>query len=284
MRFSASTAMAIAVLTIFAGSAFAQTAAPKHPLIGVFDTNGDGKLSAAEIDKAAAKLKSFDSSKDGQLTAEELRGKVRMSPRRSAKNVAPVENTPVPKDDAEKKVIEALKHMRQGPRYANVSDNDGRLLRMLVEMTDAKYVVEIGTSTGESGTWLAHGLRATGGKLITHELDPGRAKTAKANFKKAGVDDVVTIVMGNAHETVTMHKDAKQPIDILFLDADKSGYIDYLNKLVPLIRPGGLIVAHNMVYPKPDPAYLKAVTTDPKSETSFRLMEGAGMGVTLKKR
>ena len=124
-------------------------------------------------------------------------------------------------------------------------------------------------------------LRATGGKLTTHEIDPGRAKIAAENFKKAGVDDLVTIVVGNAHETVKQHK---EPIDVLFLDADKPGYIDYLDKLLPLVRPGGLILAHNMRRPAPDPRYIEAITKNPDLETSFLLMDGAGVGVTLKKR
>ena len=70
---------------------------------------------------------------------------------------------------------------------------------------------------------------------------------------------------------------------LLFLDADKSGYIDYLDKLLPLVRPGGLIVAHNMVHPPPDPAYIEAVTTNADLETVFLHMDGAGIGVTLKK-
>ncbi|MFH1265784.1 MAG: hypothetical protein ABIK89_08645, partial [Planctomycetota bacterium] len=76
----------------------------------------------------------------------------------------------------------------------------------------------------------------------------------------------------------------KEPIDILFLDADKEGYIDYLEKLVPLIRPGGLIIAHNMSPRMADKPYLDAITKDPNLETSFLLMERAGIGVTLKKR
>ena len=85
----------------------------------------------------------------------------------------------------------------------------------------------------------------------------------------------------DAHEEVLK---LKGPIDLLFLDADKKGYIDYLTKLLPLVRPGGLIVAHNMVYPPPDPAYIKAVTTNPTLETIFLHMDHAGVGVTLKKR
>jgi predicted O-methyltransferase YrrM len=219
----------------------------------------------------------------------------RRGPRdRSGPNAAQLLKPPVPKDDEEKGILDAIAEMREGPRFANVSDPDGRLLRLLAESTGAKRVVEIGTSTGESATWLAMALRKTGGHVYTHEIDDGRAKVAQANFEKAGVEKLITIVMGDAHETVKRYKDSKdelfidqekgEGIDILFLDADKQGYIDYLEKLVPLVCPGGLIIAHNMRYPNPDPDYIKEITTNPQFETLFLLMEGAGVGVTMKKR
>jgi caffeoyl-CoA O-methyltransferase len=193
----------------------------------------------------------------------------------------PIENPLLPQDDGERQILETLQQARKGPRYANVSETDGRLLRLLTETTGAKLVVEIGTSTGESGLWFALGLRKTGGRLITHEIHPGRAKIAQENFQRAGVDHLITIVLGDAHETV---QNIEGPIDILFLDADKDNYIDYLDKLVPKIRPGGLIIAHNMVSPPPDPEFVKAITQNPAFETSFLLMDAAGMSVTLKKR
>jgi len=201
---------------------------------------------------------------------------------------------PVPKDETEKNIYAAIAEMREGPRFANVADTDGRLLRLLAESTGAKCVVEIGTSTGESATWLAMALAKTGGHLYTHEIDEERAKVAQANFEKAGLADQITIVLGDAHETVKRYKDSSdelyidqkqgEAIDILFLDADKTGYIDYLDKLVPLVRPGGLIIAHNMVLPTPDPDYIEKITESPQFETLFLLMDGLGIGVTMKKR
>jgi predicted O-methyltransferase YrrM len=188
---------------------------------------------------------------------------------------------PLAKDEAEKRILDTLEEMWRGERFRNVSPEDGRLLRMLTETMGAKRVVEIGTSTGESAVWFALGLRATGGHLFTHEIDAGRAATARRNFKKAGVDDIVTLIEGDAHETVKQHD---EPIDILFLDADKEGYIDYLNKLLPLVRPGGLVIAHNMNARMADPAYLKAITENPLLDTMILLKEGTGVGVTLKKR
>jgi len=203
------------------------------------------------------------------------------SGRSTGVDAAAFDAPPLPQNDAEKKTLAAMEEMRQGPRYRNISTADGRLMRLLTETTGAKRVVEIGTSTGESAVWFALALRSTEGHLYTHEIDPGRAKIAAENFKKAGVEDLITIVLGDAHETV---KTYKEPIDILFLDADKEGYIDYLDKLVPLIRPGGLIIAHNMSTRMADPRYMEAITKNPKLESLFLLRQGAGVGVTLKKR
>lgn len=194
---------------------------------------------------------------------------------------SPLEEAPLPATDAEKQILATLKEMRQGPRFANVSPTDGRFLRQMAEAVGAKRVAEIGTSTGDSSVWFALALRSTGGHLWTHEIDHERAEIARENFKKAGVEDLITIIEGDAHETVLQHS---EPIDVLFLDADKPGYIDYLEKLLPLVRPGGLILAHNMRRPEPDPRYIEAITTNPQLETTFVLMEGAGIGVTLKKR
>jgi caffeoyl-CoA O-methyltransferase len=196
---------------------------------------------------------------------------------------ASLSKPPRPKNDAEAKILAVIDEMTRDRslRHLSVSPDDGRLMRQLTEAVGAKRVVEVGTSTGYSGLWFALALRSTGGKLLTHELDSGRARQARENFKKAGVDDLITVIEGDAHETVKQHKD---PIDILFLDADKEGYVDYLEKLLPLIRPGGLILAHNMRSPLPDPRYIEAITTNPDLDTTFVLMEGAGIGVTLKKR
>jgi predicted O-methyltransferase YrrM len=91
------------------------------------------------------------------------------------------------------------------------------------------------------------------------------------------VEKLVTVVEGNAHEQIAK---LKAPVDVAFIDAEKPGYVDYLNKLLPVVRPGGLILAHNV---DQVPDYVKAVTGNPDLETIF-YMEGAGIAVTLKKR
>ena len=191
-----------------------------------------------------------------------------------------IKNPPLAKTATEKRILSVLDEIKRGPWMANVATLHGRLLRILTEAIDAKHVVEIGTSNGYSGLWICLGLQATGGKLITHEIDPEKAALAQANFKRAGVEHMVTIVLGDAHATVTRIKD---PIDLLFIDADKPGYLDYLNKLLPLVRPGGLILADNMSQPKPSPDFIKAITTNPNLETIFLNMQSTGIGVILKK-
>jgi hypothetical protein len=154
---------------------------PPNPLLQAFDTDRDGTLSAAEIDAAAAKLRERDTNKDGKLTADELpRGQGGPGGRGGLGRGGPgpieadsdLSKPPLPKDDGEKQILAALEQARGGERYANVSTADGRLLRQLTESLGAKRVVELGTSTGESGLWFSLALRKTGGKLYTHDIDP----------------------------------------------------------------------------------------------------------------
>ncbi|MCP4261259.1 MAG: O-methyltransferase [Planctomycetes bacterium] len=188
-----------------------------------------------------------------------------------------LEKPPIAKDDNEQRIFGVLENILRNQRYRNVPPQDGRFLRIMAEAMNAKNVVEIGTSTGYSGIWFGMALQKTGGKLTTYEIDAQRAATARANFRKAGMADIITLVEGDAHEEV---KKLKDKIDILFLDADKEGYIDYLNKLLPLVRPGGLIIAHNINPRMADPKYMKAITTNPNLETIVR----SEVSVTLKKR
>jgi len=194
------------------------------------------------------------------------------------------ERPPMPASEQEKKILNVLEDMCHGQHseMLSVPPEDGRVLRLLAEATGAKHVVEIGTSNGYATIWFCLALRTTGGKLTTYEIDAHRASLARENFKRAGVDKLVTLVEGDAHKTVTK---LKEPIDIVFIDADKDGYLDYLDKLLPLVRPGGLILAHDTT----DVAlqmqdYLKAVTTNPELETIFLHKDTSGIGVTLKKR
>jgi len=259
---------------------------PQHPVVAALDADKNGEISAAEIAAAPAALAKLDKSKDGKLSAEEIgtrRRGPRPGPRPGTGRDTSMFTCPLkPKTDEEKKILAVLDEMDNERRgMMNVPVSDGRLLRLLTESVGAKHVVEIGTSNGYSGIWLSLALRTTGGKLTTYEIDKRRAELARKNFKRAGVDAMVTLVEGDAHKEVVK---LTEPIDLLFLDADKTGYVDYLKKLLPLLRPGGLVVAHNMNPRQADPNYIKAITTNPALETIFLHMQAAGVGVTMKKR
>jgi caffeoyl-CoA O-methyltransferase len=187
-------------------------------------------------------------------------------------------STPVAKTEAERRIVAVLDEMAESHQtYLSVPRQDGEALRLLTEAANAKNVVEIGTSTGYSGLWFCLALARTGGHLTTFEIDHRRATMAREHFRDAGVEKLVTIIEGDAHEEVVK---LKMPIDAAFIDADKGGYVDYLNKLLPLVRPGGLVLAHNVDMV---PAYVRAVTTNPDLETIF-YMQGEGLAVTLRKR
>ena len=197
--------------------------------------------------------------------------------RRGGGRAAPQGQAPLPANEQEKKILSVLEDLNRNQRRGmmNVPQADGRILRMLTEAVGAKHVVEIGTSNGYSGIWFCLALRTTGGKLTTHDIDEGRASLARENFKRAGVDNMVTLVMGDAHENITK---LKGPIEVVFIDADKEGYLDYLTKLLPLVRPGGLILSHNIDMIGQD--YIDAITKNPNLET----IQAQGVTVTLKKR
>jgi caffeoyl-CoA O-methyltransferase len=181
-----------------------------------------------------------------------------------------------PKTEAEQRVLSVLQEMQEnGGTYLSVSETKGRVLRLLAEAVGAKHVVEIGTSTGYSGLWFCLALQATGGRLTTFEIDHGRATTARENFKRAGVAQIATVVEGDAHEKIAQ---VNEPVDVAFIDADKDGYPDYLRKLLPKVRPGGLIIADNLTMAS---AYREAVTTNPDLET---VVWGRDLAITLKKR
>ncbi|TWT68312.1 O-methyltransferase [Crateriforma conspicua] len=188
-----------------------------------------------------------------------------------------LEKGPVALDDFERNALSVLDDIGKNQRFRNVPQHDGRLLRIMTQSINAQHVVELGTSTGISGIWIGLGLRQTGGKLTTYEIDADRARTARENFQRAGLSDVINLVEGDAHIEL---KKLTGTVDMIFLDADKEGYIDYLNTLMPMLRPGGLILAHNINPRMAHPPFMEAITTNPNLETVVR----GGMSISLKKK
>jgi len=120
----------------------------------------------------------------------------------------------------------------------------GALLKVLATAAGATKVLEVGAAIGYSGIWLASALPA-GGMLITIELNEDRAREARENFARAGLGDRTTLIVGDA--TLRLAK-VSGPFDLIFLDTDKQLYLTLLDRLVSLLRPGGLLVTDNVLW------------------------------------
>ena len=120
----------------------------------------------------------------------------------------------------------------------------GALLRVLAMAIGAQKILEIGTAVGYSGIWLA-GALPPDGMLMTLEMDPARAREAQANFERAGLADRVSVIVGDAQRTVAK---LSGPFDLIFQDGDKKLYGPLLDRLVALLRPGGLLVTDNVLW------------------------------------
>jgi predicted O-methyltransferase YrrM len=125
-----------------------------------------------------------------------------------------------------------------------ITPDVGRFLHTLVLATRPGSILEIGTSGGYSTLWLATAARAVEGAVVTLEIDPAKVRLAAANLRDAGLDPVVTIVQGDAFDYLRSRRD---PVDFVFLDAEKEDYVAFLELIVPLLPAGGLLVADNLI-------------------------------------
>jgi predicted O-methyltransferase YrrM len=118
---------------------------------------------------------------------------------------------------------------------------------LFARMLNARNILEIGTLGGYSTIWMARGL-AEGGRLITLEYEPRHAEVAMANLVRAGLSDRVEIRVGRAGDTLPkLVEEGRGPFDLVFIDADKQGYTEYLEWSMKLSRQGTVIVADNVV-------------------------------------
>ncbi len=163
----------------------------------------------------------------------------------------------------------------------SVSEEDGRFLRLLVVATRTKKAIEIGGASGYSAIWLGLGLRETGGRLTTIEYDPTRAQELQANIAAAGLNDVVTVVAGDAFKAVPAEPGS---FDFVFIDAWKPDYQKYFEMTFPRLRQGGLIVAHNVINKGAEMKdFLETVTTRPDLLTAIVAPGSEGVSVSVKR-
>ena len=179
--------------------------------------------------------------------------------------------------ELDKKVKDFLDSKAYSWRDMNVPASDGQLLYDIIVKNNYKTAVEIGTSTGHSGIWIAWALSKTGGKLITIEIDEQRHKEALANFEKAGLSKYIDARLADAHVLVPQ---LSGPIDFVFSDADKDWYINYFKELDPKLRVGGCFTSHN-IGQWGGREYFNYVSQLPNYKTTVD-NKGSGMSISYK--
>jgi predicted O-methyltransferase YrrM len=162
-----------------------------------------------------------------------------------------------------------------------VSEEDGRFLRLMIATKGAKRALEIGGASGYSAIWIGLGLRETGGRLVTIEFDPVRAKELAANIQRAGLSNVVEVVSGDAFAAIPK---LSGTFDFVFLDAWKKDYKRFFDLVYPRLDRAGLFLAHNVINKRSEMGdFLDAVQKNPSLWTTIVAPSGEGMSVSLKR-
>ena len=166
-------------------------------------------------------------------------------------------------------------------RDMNVPSRDGKFLHDLILKHKYKRALEIGTSTGHSGIWIAWALSKTGGKLITIEIDEDRYRTALENFKEAGLTDFIDARLADAHELV---QKLEGPFDFIFSDADKEWYTNYFKAVAPKMAVGGCFTAHNVTMrTRGIREFVEYIKNLPDFETTIEQRVTTGISVSYKR-
>ncbi len=158
--------------------------------------------------------------------------------------------------------------------FWNVPRKTGVLMNSFIKMMNIQNALEIGTSNGYSGIWLAKALKQTGGKLTTIEFYEKRQSIAKENFRICGVDDVVRPIQGSACEVLASF-DENEKFDFVFIDACKREYVKYFEMIKPHLTSKALIVADNIIsHAEKVQDFIDAVDAD--DEFQYEILEVPG--------
>jgi predicted O-methyltransferase YrrM len=178
-----------------------------------------------------------------------------------------------------KKIEEQEKFEQENPyetpnpeKLLAIGRNTGIFYNVLLKSKNAKKILEIGMSAGYSTIWFAEAIsKKTGGKIITIDQDKKKIERAKRNFEDAGLSDLIDIRHGDALEVlldIKNESNSSESFDFVFIDADKERYIQYFDIILPMVKPGGLIGADNILFPerfqKFANLYVKHVRNNPK--------------------
>lgn len=182
--------------------------------------------------------------------------------------------------ELDKKVEAFLKDSSGEWRDMNVPAADGQLLYDLIIENNYTKALEIGTSTGHSGIWIAWALSKTGGKLITIDISESRHKEALENFKKAGLSEYIDARLADAHELVP---ELEGPFDFVFSDADKGWYKNYFIAVYPKLKSGGCFTAHNVSNRMSGiKDFLDYVESLPDMKTTINSSSSSGVSISYK--
>ena len=197
--------------------------------------------------------------------------------------VAPSAQSPRALQGVSPAITALLSDIRKADRgQLAVSEEDGRFLRLLVASSGSKRALEIGAASGYSAIWIGLGLRETGGRLVTIEYDPQRAKEAEANIAKAGLSDIVQVVPGDAFKAIP---GLAGQFDFVFLDAWKRDYQRFFDMVYPRMPARALFIAHNVLNKKSEMGdFLTTIDTHPNLLTTIVAPSGEGVSVSVKRK
>ena len=175
-------------------------------------------------------------------------------------------------------------------RMLAITKETGELLNLIMRISNAQNVLEIGMSTGYSTIWFADALKENKktGKIITIEQNPNKIKRAKENFEKAKINKIIEIKEGLAMEILTklsLDTKYKEFFDFVFIDADKENVIEYFDKILPMVSKGGLVVTDNMIYPEKYKEDMKKLSNHIRDNPNLKTITspiGNGEEITLK--
>ncbi|GAB3886361.1 class I SAM-dependent methyltransferase [Kibdelosporangium lantanae] len=159
-------------------------------------------------------------------------------------------------------------------RFRNLEPDTARMMSVVARAAGARRVLELGTSNGYSTIWLADTVRATGGTLVTVDIDAGRSAMAAANLERAGLAGFVELRVQDAAET--LRDSADDAWDLVFLDAERPHYVSYWPDLVRTIRPNGLLVVDNVLSHADQVAEFRAIVSADPRVTDAVVPTGAG--------
>lgn len=184
-------------------------------------------------------------------------------------------------DNKTKTILEGLEETQK--QFWNISRTTAEFIYNLIVDSNAQNVIEVGTSNGYSGIWIAKALKRTGGKLTTIEFYDKRLDIAKENFSICGVAEIIEPKKGDA-ATILEHLPQDYKCDIAFIDANKAQYIKFFELIDPHLNPGGYILADNVISHAPKvQTFLEAINNHPNYENVvLPLPAGLSMGKKLK--